>query len=221
LGNESTDGEQDTIDSGNRANSLLGEEGSFDDLMFSRKQMSCKKLKTQRSHEFENCWNGTNNSKGAMELILSGKDETLAFGARYSFEEDNERHSFFSSCEKKLKKASFSDYTSKNIVGGCHEKEELSDAETFSPEACQGHEHEEGNCFLDESILLKKEDLILDKILEDEGNLIQKQARLHLIGCEVKRVGKRRVKHRKLTARKRIQKKREKELSKLKKSLKA
>jgi hypothetical protein len=87
-------------------------------------------------------------------------------------------------------------------VGGFHEKEELSDAETFSPEACE--ENEDGNCFLDESILLNKDEHIFEKILEDKGDLIKKQAKLHLVGCEVKRVGKRRVKSRKLSLKQKI-----------------
>lgn len=137
-----------------------------------------------------------NNSKGAMELILSGDDETLAGGLGFSFEKEQ---TFYG--EKKLKK-SF-DF-SEDITGGFHEKEELSDAETFSPEACQDHEHEDGNCFLDESIILNKDDLILDKILEDKGNFIQNKARLHLVGCEVKRVGKKRVKSRKKNLKKKV-----------------
>lgn len=45
LRDESTDGEQDTLDSGNGENSFLGEEDSFADLMFSKQQKSSKKLK--------------------------------------------------------------------------------------------------------------------------------------------------------------------------------
>lgn len=219
LKDESTDGEQDTIDSGHGESNFLGEENSFDDLMFHQKGgKTYNKLKKMDSNEMSDTWQSQNHkmpigstSKGAMELIFSEDDETQMIQPGFSFENENKPCLFTSMGDPK-------ENILKSLPKNCHEKVELSDAETYSPEACQ--DEVERTCFLDESIILNKDDLILDKILEDQGNFIQKKARLHLVGCQVKRAGKKRLKSCKKSFRSKIQKKREGEFRKLKNCLK-